>query len=143
MSFRQITLLGNVGKDPDIKTLSNGATVASFGIAVTDKWRDKAGQQQEKTTWFNCSVWQTGDSGLVNSVVKPYVKKGSMLFISGTPEIQEYEKDGVKQRAFNVRIGGPGSTLRLCGQPGGKNGNGGSASHEEAGMPDNSDDIPF
>lgn len=143
MSFRQITLLGNVGKDPDIKTLSSGATVASFGIAVTDKWRDKAGQQQEKTTWFNCSVWQTGDSGLVNSVVKPYVKKGSMLFISGTPEIQEYEKDGQKQRAFNVRIGGPGSTLRLCGQPGGKNG-GSSQSSEPAGTHDiGSDDIPF
>jgi single-strand DNA-binding protein len=142
MSFRKITLLGNVGKDPEIKTLSSGAIVASFGIAVTDKWRDKDGAQKEKTTWFNCSVWQQGDSGLVKSVVQPYVKKGSMLFIDGTPEIQEYEKDGQKMRAFNVRIGGPGTTLRLCGQPGGKNG-GSSEASAPAGAPDNNDDIPF
>ena len=138
-SVNKVILVGNVGKDPEIKTLAGGSTVASFGVAVTDKWRDKSGEQKEKTTWFNCSVWQTGDSGLVNSVVKPYVRKGSMLFIDGTPEIQEYEKDGQKMRAFNVRIGGPGTTLRLCGSP--KNGNGSSAEAAPSEAP--SDDIPF
>lgn len=140
MSFRKITLLGNVGKDPEIRTVGE-SQVASFGVAVTDKWTDKSGEKKEKTTWFNISVWQSGANGLVKSVVQPYVKKGSMVFIDGTPEIQEYEKDGHKQRAFNVRVGGPGSTLRLCGQP---NGNGkGSSSPADPAPADNNDDIPF
>ena len=141
MSFRKITLLGNVGKDPEIRTVGD-SQVASFGVAVTDKWTDKSGERKEKTTWFNISVWQSGANGLVKSVVQPYVKKGSMVFIDGTPEIQEYEKDGVKQRSFNVRVGGPGSTLRLCGQP---NGNGGAkpAAAADPAPADNNDDIPF
>jgi single-strand DNA-binding protein len=141
MSFRQITLLGNVGKDPLIKTLPSGATVASFSIAVSESYFDKKSNEKKETTnWFNCSVWQSGDTGLVTSVVKPYVTKGTMLFVTGLPEIQEYEKDNVKQRAFNVRLGGPGSTLRLCG---GK-GNGGQKPAAVEVMPAADDDsIPF
>lgn len=137
MSFRQITILGNVGKDPVLRTVGD-SQVASFGVAVSD-WKNKNGETQ--TTWFNCSVWQKGDSGLIKSVVGPHVRKGSMLFIVGQPEIQEYEKDGVKQRSFNIRIGGPGSTLRLCGGKG--DAKQASTAAEPAGAPASDDDIPF
>lgn len=143
MSFSQITLLGNVGKDPVIKKLQSGATVASFSMAVSKKYFDKkANEQKETTNWFNLSVWQTGDTGLITSVVSKHITKGTMLFVVGEPEIQEYEKDGVKQRAFNVRIGGPGSTIRLCGGKG-SNGGGEKSAAPEAMPAASDDDIPF
>jgi single-strand DNA-binding protein len=145
MSYRSIQILGNVGKDPVIRRLDNGSTVANFSVATTDKFRDKAGTTQEKTHWFNVSVWQQGDSGLVSSVIQKYVGKGAQLFINGLPEIQEYEKDGVKQRSFNIRVGGPGSTIRLCG---GKSKEGGDSapangSGAPGALPDLNDDVPF
>lgn len=143
MSFSQITILGNVGKDPVIKTLDSGATLGSFSVAVSKKYKKKDGSDAETTTWFNVTCWQQQQSGLVKSVVAPHVKKGGMVFVVGEPEIQEYEKDGMKMRSFNIRVGGPGSTIRLCG---GRPGNGGSSSQTSESAPaghDPSDNIPF
>jgi single-strand DNA-binding protein len=144
MSFKKIVLLGNVGKDPEIKTLQSGAQVANFGLAVSEKYKDRNGEQQEKTTWFDIAAFQTGERGIVTNVIKPYVKKGSMLFIEGSPEIETYEKDGQTRRAFKVRIGHQGTTLQLCG---GKSGNGGDAKPggrpEKTPIDDLSDEVPF
>lgn len=117
MSFRQITIMGHVGKDPEIRSVANGAQVGSFSVAVSEKFRGRDGEQRDKTTWFQVAAWQNGDNGIVSSVIGKYVRKGQQVLIQGVPEIEEYEKDGQKRYAFKVRLGGPGSTLRLCGTP--------------------------
>lgn len=141
-SFRQITIMGNVGKDPETRKLDGGAQVGSFSVAVSEKFKNKKGEQQEKTTWFRVDAWQQTEHGLVTSLIMPYIKKGQSVFVQGTPEIEEYEKDGMKKQSFKIRLGGPGSTLRLNGSP-----KGSTASIE--GSPSappavaGEDDIPF
>lgn len=144
-SFRQITVMGNVGKDPVIRKLESGATVASLSVAVSEKFTTK-GEKREKTTWFDIDIWQTGDTGIITSLVGPHIRKGQSLLVQGTPEIQEYEKDGVKRRSFRIRVGGPGSTVRLCGSP--KNGDAKEDDKTVMEVPPlsdslASDDIPF
>ena len=143
MSFKQITIMGFVGKDPEIKTLASGARVASFSVAVGEKYKDKAGNQQEKTTWFRVDAWQQQATGIVTSLVQPHIKKGQQIFVQGTPEIEEFEKDGVKKQAFKIRLGGPGSTIRLCGSAKDKGDAHEAPASTAAPAADLGDDIPF
>jgi single-strand DNA-binding protein len=115
MAFAQISIIGNIGKDPEIKRLDSGATVGSFSVAVSEKFKKRDGSQSEKTTWFSVDVWQQGENGLVSSVVQPWCKKGGSVFVQGVPTIDEYTKNDVKMKSFKIRLGGPGSTLRLLG----------------------------
>ncbi len=146
MSFKQITIMGNLGKDPEIRTVGN-ATVGSFSVAVSEKFKNKEGEQVDKTTWFRVDAWQQGEKGLVSALIKPYLKKGQSVLIQGSPEIETFTKDGVEKQAFKIRLGGPGSTLRLCGgkREGGSNGNdaGGSANAGASAPGSLDDDIPF
>ena len=149
MSFRQITIMGNVGKDPEIKKLESGAQIGLFSVAVGEKYKDRNGKDQEKTSWFNVTAWQQKEGGLVSSVISKYVRKGQQVFVQGVPEIEEYEKDGGKRYAFKIRLGGPGSTIRLLGSPKGSSENktNGEAAQEQspAGSQsyDPDDQIPF
>ena len=142
-AFKQITIMGNIGKDPEIRKIDGGAIVGSFSVAVSEKFKTKSGEQKEKTTWFRCDAWQQTDKGIVTSLIQPYVKKGQSVFVQGSPEIEEYEKDGVKKQSFKIRLGGPGSTLRLCGGTKGDAHEGGIAAPAANGTPVSGDDIPF
>ena len=74
MSVNKVILLGNVGKDPEIRTLNNGNEVANFSLATTDVWKDKqTGEKKDRTEWHRIVVFS---SGLVG-IIKNYVKKGS------------------------------------------------------------------
>jgi single-strand DNA-binding protein len=89
-----VTLLGNVGGDPEIKSFSNGGKVASFSLATTDSWKDKAtGERKQATEWHNIVVKTEGLVG----IIEKYVKKGSKLHIEGKLETRTYEKDGSKR----------------------------------------------
>ena len=142
MSFKQITIMGYVGKDPEIKTLSNGARVARFSVATGEKFKSK-GVMTDKTTWFDLDAWQQAETGLVTNFVQPYVKKGTQVLVQGSPEIEEYEKDGVKRKAFKIRLGGPGSTIRLCGSAKDKGDAHEAPASTGAPAADLGDDIPF
>jgi len=114
MNIAQITVSGNVGSDPEIRDV-NGTKVANFSIAVNEKYRTKSGEQVENTHWFRVEAWDgSNGKGLVTSVIEPLVKKGTTVYAQGTPIIEEYEKDGVKQRSFKVKLAGSGSTFRLA-----------------------------
>jgi single-strand DNA-binding protein len=90
-SINKVTLLGNVGKDPEIKTFQNGGKIASFSLATTDSWKDKGtGERKSATEWHNIVV---KNEGLVG-IVEKFVKKGSKLHIEGKLETRTYEKDG-------------------------------------------------
>ena len=96
--MNQLTLLGRVGKDPEVKTVGDN-TVCNFSIATSRKWKDADGEQQEKTIWHNCSLW--GKSG---DVFTKHVKKGDGILVQGEQDNYEYEKDGNKRYGSRVNV---------------------------------------
>lgn len=95
--MNKVILIGRVGKDPEVRRLDSGATVATFSLATSKKWTDKAGNKQEKTEWHNIVCWRT-----LAEVAEKYVTKGSQLAIEGEINYEEYEKDGVKRYSTKI-----------------------------------------
>lgn len=86
-SINKVILIGNVGKDPEIRTFPNGGRVASFSIATSEAWKDKAsGERRERTEWHRISVL---NDALVN-IVEQYIKKGMKLYIDGQLETRKW-----------------------------------------------------
>jgi single-strand DNA-binding protein len=121
-SINKVTLLGNVGKDPEIKTFQNGGKIANFSLATTERWKDKTtGEQKSETEWHNIVV---KNEGLVG-IVEKYVKKGSKLHIEGKIETREYEKDGAKKYITEIVLYPySGEIVLLDGKPDEKDGAG-------------------
>ena len=110
-SVNKVILIGNVGRDPEIRTGGTGAQVAAFSIATTESWRDKAtGERKDRTEWHNVVVF---NEGLIK-IVEHYVKKGSKLYIEGQVCSREYtDKEGTKRRVTEVVLQKFGGTLVL------------------------------
>ncbi len=90
-SVNKVILVGNLGKDPEIRSFPNGGRVANFSIATSENWKDKAtGERKERTEWHRISV--TNDA--LVGVVERFLKKGSKVYIEGQLETRKYEKDG-------------------------------------------------
>ena len=88
--MNKIILLGNVGKDPETRTLENGTKVTSLTIATSETWKDKQGNKMEELQWHSVQLWR----GLAE-VAEKYVKKGSKLLIEGKVTYRSYEdKEG-------------------------------------------------
>jgi single-strand DNA-binding protein len=86
-SVNKAIIVGNVGKDPEIRSFQNGGRVASFSVATSERWKDKAsGEQKERTEWHRISVL---NENLV-SVVERFVTKGSKLYIEGQLETRKW-----------------------------------------------------
>ena len=92
-------LIGNVGRDPEIRTTTGGSKVATFSIATTERWKDKAGERQERTTWHNCVVW-----GPLVKVVEDYVHKGSKIAVQGRMEVRKYTNSNDEERTAHECI---------------------------------------
>ena len=102
MSLNRVTLLGNVGKDPDVRYLDSGVAVAQFSLATTVKgYTAQSGQQiPERTEWHNLVAWR----GLAQTIEK-YVRKGDKLYVEGELRYRDYEgQDGVKRRACEIYL---------------------------------------
>lgn len=91
MAINKVILVGNVGKQPEIRRVEGGAVVANFSLATTEKYKDKAGNIQEQTEWHNIVCWRS-----LAERVEKYVAKGSQLYIEGKIRTKEWEKEGVK-----------------------------------------------
>jgi single-strand DNA-binding protein len=119
-SLNKITLIGNLGADPEIRTTSNGNKVAQFSLATSRQWTSASGEKQEKTEWHKCVAWNARNTGLAD-VIEKWVKKGDKLYVEGRVEYRQYE-DKDKQTRYvtevNVR------EILLLG--GGRGGDGGS-----------------
>ena len=142
--FASITLMGNLGKDPEIKRLTNGATTARFSVAVDQGYKGKDGNKIEKTMWLDVEAYQAKDTGIVTNLIQKYLKKGQTVMIVAEPTIEHWEKDGVKQRAFRVKLG-PTSTLKMIGRPKGSTGTDAEPAANGSGIPSSvaDDSIPF
>ena len=97
-SVNKAILIGNLGKDPEIRYTPSGQAVASFPIATTRRWRDKDGQAQEQTDWHNIVVW-----GRQAENAKEYLRKGRPVYIEGRIQTRNYDdKDGVKRYVTEI-----------------------------------------
>jgi single-strand DNA-binding protein len=142
-SVNKVILIGNVGKDPEIRTLNNGDRVANLSLATSESWRDKAsGERKEKTEWHRVTIFNDH----IIKTVENYVKKGTTLYIEGALQTRKYEQNGVEKYATEIHIGKfKGELTLLGGKPAasddGFSGPAGKA--DPKAEYDLSDDIPF
>ena len=98
-SLNKAMLIGNVGQDPEIRTIPSGARVAQFSVATSRRWNDKSGQQQEKTEWHRIVAWEK-----LVEIIERYVKKGDRIYVEGEIEYRQYQdKDGVTKYSTEIR----------------------------------------
>ena len=91
-SFNKAVVLGYLGKDAELKQTQNGNSVASFSVATSETFKNKAGEKTEKTTWHNIQVW-----GKMAEVLSQYLKKGTRVLVEGKISNRSYDKqDGTK-----------------------------------------------
>lgn len=138
-SVNKVTLIGAVGKDPEIRYTQAGMAIASFSLATSKKNKDKA----DVTQWHNIVAFQK-----TAELIEQYVKKGSKLYIEGEIQYQEYEKDGEKRYATKIVI----NDMAFLGDSGNQGAAGGTKKAADSGTsrakapppePFEDSDIPF
>ena len=110
-SVNKVILLGNLGQNPDIRTMQNGKKVCSFSIATSDSWKDKdTGEKKEKTEWHRVVVFNEGLVG----VVENYIKKGTKLYIEGSLRTRKWTDDsGTEKYTTEIVIQGYGGRIDI------------------------------
>ncbi|MCJ8164790.1 single-stranded DNA-binding protein [Pontibacter sp. E15-1] len=97
-SVNKVILIGNLGKDPEVRHLEGGVSVARFPIATSETFKDKSGQRQERTEWHNIVVWR----GLAE-VAEKYLKKGNPVYIEGKLRTNNYQdKEGIQRYSTEI-----------------------------------------
>ena len=142
-SVNKVTLLGNVGKDPEIRNMQSGDRVASFSVATSESWKNKNGERQEKTQWHNIVVF---NQPLIK-IIESYVTKGTKVYVEGQLETRKYtDSNGVDKYATEVVLKPYRGEIVLLGSKGEKPMDTENDLHAAAGasVPEEfSDDIPF
>jgi single-strand DNA-binding protein len=151
-SVNKVILIGNLGRDPEIRYLPSGDAVANLRIATTDKFKDKSGEQQEVTEWHSVAFF-----GKQAEICGQYLKKGSQIYVEGSLRTRKWQdKDGNDRYTTEIR----GDRMQMLGSRGGGGGGGGMADFDSPpadnaprgkpaasgggeGFGDMDDDIPF
>jgi single-strand DNA-binding protein len=81
--------IGNVGSDPEVRSMPNGNAVTSFSVAASEEWKDQSGEKQSRTEWTKVTCF-----GKLAEIVGEYVKKGSKVYVEGKLQTDKYDKDG-------------------------------------------------
>ena len=143
-SLNKVTLIGNLGKDPEIRTTNDGKEIASFSVATSDSWKDKVtGEKKERTEWHRIAVFNEGLVG----VIKNYVQKGSKVYIEGSLQTRKWtDNSGLEKYTTEVVLQNYNSTLILLDS---KDGSSARSSNAEGSKNTNfehnelDDEIPF
>lgn len=135
-SLNRVMLIGNLGADPETRHAQNGSVRVTFRVAVTDKWKDKGGEWQEKTEWVPIVIFNEN----LAKVADEYLRKGSRVYIEGKYTTREWEKDGQKQYRTEVVLSGYDCKLVMLGEKSGGGGGGGGRSRSRDDMDDGYDD---
>ena len=110
-SVNKVILVGNLGRDPEMRYLPSGEAVVNLALATTDKFKDKSGEMKEQTEWHRVSFF-----GRTAEVCGQYLKKGSQIYIEGSLRTRKYtDKDGVEKYATEIR----GDRMQMLGSKGG------------------------
>jgi single-strand DNA-binding protein len=125
-SVNKVILIGNLGKDPEVRHTQDGKAIVSFSIATSESWRDKAsGERKEKTEWHRIVIF----SEPLAKVAEQYLKKGSKVYLEGSLQTRKWtDKDNIEKYSTEVVLQGFNSVMTMLdGKPGG--GDGGSAGY--------------
>jgi single-strand DNA-binding protein len=152
-SVNRVTLIGNLGRDPETRYLPSGEAVATFSIATTEKWKDKSGGAQERTDWHRIEF-----IGRTAEICGEFLKKGMPVYIEGRIQYDKWtDKEGVEKTLTKIR----GDRMQMLGtKGGGANSSGGDSSDGDSAprapapsaappaakkskLDDFDDDIPF
>jgi single-strand DNA-binding protein len=99
-SVNKVILIGNLGKDPEVRYTGSGVAVATFTLATNESWRDADGNTQERTEWHNLVAWRK-----LAEVIGEYLKKGSKIYVEGRLQYRTYDdKNGVKRYVTEIVI---------------------------------------
>lgn len=99
-SLNRAQIIGNVTRDPEVRSTGSGQTVASFSVATNSSWVDKTGQKQEKAEFHNVVVW-----GKLAEICQQYVKKGRKIYVEGRMQTRDWEgEDGVKRYRSEIVV---------------------------------------
>ena len=124
-SLNKVSLLGNLGRDPEIRSMQNGRRVANFSIATSESWKDKqTGEKQERTEWHRIVIFSDGLVG----VVERYLKKGSKVYIEGALQTRKWTDSSSGQEKYTTEVvvqGFDGKFIMLDSRGGGGAGGGG------------------
>jgi len=148
-SVNKVILVGNLGKDPEIRTLNSGEKVANLSLATSEQWRDKAsGERKEKTEWHRVVIFNEN----IIKVAESYLKKGSTVYVEGTLQTRKWtDNAGVEKYSTEVVLQKfRGELTMLGGKAGGDEGYSGggfqrasSSAPKESFPADLDDEIPF
>ncbi len=149
MSFNKIIIVGNLGRDPELRYTPQGNAVCNFSVATSEKKRDKGGDMQDITTWFRVTLW-----GKQAETASKYLTKGSQVYVEGRLRMEEWtDRDGKTRQTLDVN----GTDMQFIGtanrtddySSGDAGGDGdfqparGSSNNEFNQAPPSDDDIPF
>jgi single-strand DNA-binding protein len=98
-SINKAILVGNVGKDPEVKFLPSGSAVANFTLATSERFKDKSGEFQERTEWHNLTAYQR-----LAEIVRDYVKKGSKLYVEGRIQTRSWDDKDTQKKVYRTEI---------------------------------------
>ena len=150
----KVILIGNLGRDPETRYTPSGAMNVQFTMAVSRRFRDSSGQDQERTNWFRVTAWAKLAETLDNLTQQGYLAKGKQVYVEGRLEAREYtDQNGATRTSLDVSatefqlLGQRGDTdggFGGGGQGGGRpSGNRGVGEEPSSGAPNDFDDVPF
>jgi single-strand DNA-binding protein len=147
-SVNKVILVGNLGRDAELRYTPGGAAVATLNMATTEIWNDKAGQRQEKTEWHRVVLW-----GKTAESLSEYLTKGKQIYVEGRLQTRQWDdKEGVKRYTTEIRGdrvvllsggGGSGGRSTTVARGGGEDTGGHAQGPEPSSEPLTDDDIPF
>lgn len=139
-SVNKVILVGNLGKDPDLRFMPNGDAVCNFSIATTENWKNKDGQKQEKTEWHNIVIFRK-----LAEIAGEYLKKGRPVYVEGRLQTRKWQdKDGADRYTTEIVA----DSMQMLGSKDGNDAPAKPASQPQTGSYDGDfesmpDDIPF
>ncbi len=141
--LNKVMLIGNLGKDPELRYTSSGVAVATFSIATSESWKDQDGNTQEKTEWHNIVAWRK-----LAEICGEWLKKGKRVYIEGRIQTRSYDDKNTGQKRYITEIvadnmimldGGGGARTTAATEPGA----GSQATSEPSPPVAPHDDLPF
>ncbi len=98
-SVNKVILIGNLGKDPEVKVTPSGTPVAKFSLATNERYKDKSGQWQDRTEWHNLVAWQR-----TAEIIGEYVKKGSKIYVEGSLRTSSWDDKNTGEKKYRTEI---------------------------------------
>jgi single-strand DNA-binding protein len=129
-SVNKVILVGNLGKDPEIRRTQDGKPICNLSVATSENWRDKGtGERREKTEWHRVVIFNEP----LCKVVEQYLKKGAKIYLEGSLQTRKYtDKDGVEKYSTEVVLQGFNSTLTMLDSQGADQGNAGTGERQHS-----------